>query len=388
MIKYERRLSNLAEIYSYLPDEKDRDTILGIFNKRYDENYISDYLAFVLDPDRNGIGAQPLNKILDYFTEEDNSLSKDDNIEINREFTLSNNRRIDLLININDSLIIGIENKVFAAESQNQTSDYAKNIKNMFGDDKDYLFIFLTKGGKEAASEEFMSLTYKNLVSLLKKVVFDFSENIRKSIYYQDFIIHLEEFIMRDNAFDITKKTELYIKNKKMIQDLQESFNKNSEMIFNYIKSYIRERVREKFNNGEWQFDFSRPNTNRSYQQIFKNNWNSHNNLRIHFEYHFHPYSLLSENEIAFMLDIEDSNKERFINLLEENNENYSFHFKEKGIETVSKKGRIAYKTYKYKDIKKDLPKIIDKSLEEFEFFIELVDNTFDYYPEGDSNAR
>jgi len=98
MIEYERRLNNLTEIYSYLPDEKDRDTILGIFNKRYDENYISDYLAFILDPYRNGIGTQPLNMILDYFTEEDNSLSKEDNIEINREFTLSNNRRIDLLI--------------------------------------------------------------------------------------------------------------------------------------------------------------------------------------------------------------------------------------------------------------------------------------------------
>jgi hypothetical protein len=389
MIKYERRLSNLAEIYSYLPDEKDRDTILGIFNKRYDENYISDYLAFILDPYRNGIGTQPLNMILDYFTEEDNSLSKEDNIEINREFTLSNNRRIDLLININDSLIIGIENKIFAVESQNQTSDYAKNIRNMFGNDKDYLFIFLTKGGKEATSEEFLSLTYKVLVSLFKKVAFDFSENIRKSIYYQDFIIHLEEFIMTDNSFNLSEKSKLYIANHDMIKDLKDSLIEDSKSGFDKIESYIKNYFDEK-ESDDWEYNFANNtgSSNRGWQQLYKDDWYLKGELSVHFEYHFGPKDFFLRDSIKYMVDAEGKRKEKFIQLFEKYYQENKAEFEALNIENRpdERDYAVAYKSYYPK--RNSILEVINQSLEEFYFLIEIIDKTMAEYKEGEDIAR
>ena len=39
-------------------------TIPEIFRSSYDENFISDYLAYILDPQRNGIGPAPLEALL------------------------------------------------------------------------------------------------------------------------------------------------------------------------------------------------------------------------------------------------------------------------------------------------------------------------------------
>jgi hypothetical protein len=53
-------LSDIGQIVDKPPEELARPyTIPAAFRRPYDENFISDYLAFILDPDKNGIGNSP-----------------------------------------------------------------------------------------------------------------------------------------------------------------------------------------------------------------------------------------------------------------------------------------------------------------------------------------
>src|SRR5690625_930458 len=125
----------LDRIFKSLPETKNKiKTIPSIFNKMYDENFISDFLSYILNPIENGVGFEPLVKIIEEYNRKgvnilDNlTLSEKNNIEIIREYSFVNGRRIDILIKIQDQLIIAIENKIFASELENQTIDYADSI--------------------------------------------------------------------------------------------------------------------------------------------------------------------------------------------------------------------------------------------------------------------
>ncbi len=57
-------LDGLERIWQGLPEQQRPRTIPFIFGRTYDENFISTYLAHVLDPAYNGIGPEPLQRLL------------------------------------------------------------------------------------------------------------------------------------------------------------------------------------------------------------------------------------------------------------------------------------------------------------------------------------
>jgi hypothetical protein len=110
-----------------------RETIPALFGRAYDENFISDYLAYILDPARNGIGSEPLQALLSVAFDPDLDVDLD-NVTILREYAFGdvNFGRIDLLIQLGDQGergVIGIENKILASEGDTQTISYATSIK-------------------------------------------------------------------------------------------------------------------------------------------------------------------------------------------------------------------------------------------------------------------
>ncbi|MFW6016383.1 MAG: hypothetical protein ACOCRK_08080 [bacterium] len=240
-----------------------------------------------------------------------------------------------------------------------------------FGDNN--ILIFLTIGGQEPDSD-FYSLSYKELVEKLKDVNYDFTENIRKSVYYQDLIIHLEEYIMNEEHTHISEKSKLYIKNKKLIQELNDSLvndSKNSfDRVENFIENYFDDNLEVYFGN-------------RGYQQIFKEKWKSHKKLNVHFEYHFRPEDLLLRDKINFMVDVESSNRDKFIDIFNTIHAEKIKEFEIKKIQNCPNKRKhaVAYKEYEFDPEK--LISIIEKSLNEFEFLIDLIDQTFEVYSEN-----
>lgn len=304
-----KQLKRIDDIYQFIKDENvtfDDSIITIIGGKFHDENAISDYLAYILDPQLNGVGHQPLKRFLEVINSSV-SLAETDNVNIEREFTLPNNRRIDFLITINEETIIAIEHKVFSEEHGDQTWDYEHELKKCFPDYMDDItYIFLTPTGKKPLNPAFTSISYRQLVTALKKVNVNFTQNIRKAVLFHEMIFHLEGYFLDDKKIALSNKTSLYLEHQEMIQDLRNQFDKDYDKIFQYIESIIKNYFSHHFT-GDWAFDFRK---RRSYHQIYKPHWKT-KELDIHFELLLNHDSLI-DGKISFLLDIEGSQKADF----------------------------------------------------------------------------
>lgn len=372
---YQYELDKLNSIINYLPDKIRKTTIPMIFNSSLDENFISDYLAYVLNPKINGLGNTPLKHLFKNFKNIDIEIAEEfeNGIEIAREYTFKSNRRIDLLILIGGSFVIGIENKIKADEHGEQTKSYAKSIDEEFPD-REALLIYLTVQEKRPASKEFKILTYWDLINILNAVKFNFTDNIRKSVFFDDFKLHLEEFIMKKESLELSDRTNLYLENLKMINELEESFKNDSIRVFNYIASYIKSHYSE----SDWKFDFS---ANRGYQQIYKDKW-YRDKLYIHFEFHKSAEQLVRDNKLFFMVEVEKKNKKQFFNLFEkrylENKDNFDkLSIKHR---PSSRSHAVGYKRYDFSI--KNIEVVFTQVIEEFNFLINLIDETLLEYDE------
>jgi hypothetical protein len=249
---YADQLKVIQQIFQKLPATLPRpDTIPAIFNSAYDENFISDYLSYVLNPDRNGLGTEPLRALLGLVSAEFNGIDIQE-VDIYREYTLDSGR-IDLLILIDESLVVGIENKILSSESGNQTEYYAKVIRKEFKEHQKAM-IFLSPHGTQPASKYFRAISYRQLLNTFRCMPYDWITDVKKSVLWEDFLQHLEEYIVSEKtSFEFSPRADLYLENYDMLEDLQQAF-KNDWKAF---LSHLDERLLAHLGPNEWEIDSS-----------------------------------------------------------------------------------------------------------------------------------
>lgn len=179
-----------------------------IYNKPYSENYISDWLAFILNPEINGLGNEPLNILLSLAGQ--GKIKDNEYVDFSkpREIQLDNKSRIDFLIpvyknrkakedNQNPLYYIAIENKTFSAEGNKQTDRYFEKIESKIKQNNSNVYIFFTAVNK-TENENFSNVLYKDFVDELKKI--DVSNIQAKCrVYINAFIEHIETYILSDD---------------------------------------------------------------------------------------------------------------------------------------------------------------------------------------------
>lgn len=371
--EYKRQLEILQNIHPYLHDKKVPETIFTILNKKFDENGLSDYLAYLLHPIRNGIGFAPLQALCEYIgVNWKQEYELKNQVVIEREFVLNNNRRIDLLILLGDDLLIGIEHKVFTGEHGGQTKDYEAQLLLMYPN-LEHKYILLAPKKLKPLSTSFQPMEYKELLNILKSVNLNPMLDIRKAVLFYEFITHLEEFFVSNNQFSLSDKTKLYLDHANMINDLRKSMKKDYENLFQFIE----QNLQQQFNNFEegWVFDFK---SSRGYQQIYKPHWKK-KDLWLHLELAITEESLISR-EVTFMLDIEGNKRNDFRRNKEENlKQSLQTTFdNNKIVHTLSGRS-FAHKKYALltPDILEDQAKLADelqRIFEDFKPFINAVD--------------
>lgn len=369
-------LAIMRRLYASLPETQENfQTIPAIFGRSYDENFISDYLAYILDPNRNGIGIEPLQRLIALtYGEEEVGKIEFDQVAIEREVTLDDHGRIDLFIRLDDDKVIGIENKITASEGENQTVSYAKGIKHKYSDHNHYL-IFLTPDGKSPSSNQFKAVSYTNLHSSLREIQFPVLENIHKSVIWEDFLAHLEGYIiMNEGELELTEKTRLYVENHEMILDLQNAYEQDADRLYEFVSARIKSVKGE-----GWIYYFKSKLT---WQEITHDAWRL-SNFRVFFQYHFSRDLLIKEN-FAFMLGVYPRNQQskRFIDWLKVNHPKCRGICSERGMESYGpKRGTssylIAYKQYPLEKvpIEKVDQQFID-ALHEFDIFQPIIDDS------------
>ena len=302
----------IDELYK-IATQAETDTFLSAIGKPYNENLISDYLAFILDKNRNGgLGVAPLNALLQCVKSGYKVDDKDD-IIIEREHCLNGNQknRIDILIhNITKSLYIGIENKILSDEGDKQTTRYAdylfgKSVYTRNGEKN--IGIFLTQSGIEAKNSSFENVTYKQILDA-------FPKDTEKNAFYNDFMKHIEKFIVRNalsendlnfiSALNESTKKILLPKERKKDRKLQAIYEK-SIALRNIFFDGVEDTISQYMDKNKFKFKIKRSGF---YIQFYETDWEDEG---IHFEIII-PYNkglLFPDAKIFIMLHREKGDR-------------------------------------------------------------------------------
>lgn len=378
------RLSDFLNEYANLPYQPPKPTTIpGIFNKTYDENFLSDFLAYILNPFENGIGMAPINKLIAFskageITPIKESLSPKD-ISLEREYTFMDQKRIDILINVKDEVIISIENKILSCEGLDQTKNYSNALKIEFPEHRHICFFLSPSVNSKPSSDGFLPLSYKELYEILEPFANHPFRSDRKRILFKEFILHVKEYIMTASSLNLSEKSKLYLKHKDVIDDLVTSFRNNTKDHFEYISEIIKNVFSEE--KSEWIFDF---NPDRTYQKVFKSNWPNNSRLNIHFEFELPERSVFLDKHIRFMLDTEGKRKTEFRKEFQKIFGSMEKQFEKNNIQYLKNGRSIAWKNYEI-SMDRDNPdseylnKLFRKMFDDFSFLIQSVDQVLKY---------
>ena len=273
-------------------------TLPGIFGRDRDENFISKWLAFLLDPTINGFGCAPLNALLGLVDED---YSVEEPIEVVTEKRLGS-RRIDLFIATSE-YFIGIENKLWAGEQQDQTKDYAESItKEATEQRKKAVCILLKPEGNPITSDErFKIVTYSSLCEAFKQIPHDLRRDGRKSQFFFEFILYMEEILMsKPTSFpEMHQSARLYIEYIKDIDMAKSEYTNHTKELAEWIRAKMLE-----LSAGKFKF-YNNPST--FWQILEHDDWRK---LSFHFEL-TGPSPVLMAKEINLVAHIEGSRDNR-----------------------------------------------------------------------------
>ncbi|NLO45293.1 MAG: PD-(D/E)XK nuclease family protein [Clostridiales bacterium] len=252
------------------------NTIAHIFKKDYRENFISDWLAFLFDPLQYG-GYEPLNAFLSLFPSDvPICFFQGETILIEREYAFKDGRRIDFLIT-GDEYIIGIENKIDSYEGNNQLKDYYKSLKELAqteSKNKKIVPIFLKpKRNLTKTNGGFHEILYEDLIESFKMIRLDFINNLRFAFLMEDFINHMEEYIL-DNEYRFNESVKFIVENNENLGLIKKDIDNEVRRFVDFLKK----KVSELKDNDEWETNAP---SSGSFVQLFKISWKKY---LIHYE--------------------------------------------------------------------------------------------------------
>lgn len=212
-------------------------SIPEIFGIQHKEVYITQWIGYLLDPNKNGLGIDPLNALLRAggFAGISEKVNLKD-IKIYTEYVFGNNRRIDIFIETPECLI-GIENKIWSDEQVDQTKDYEESLNKMTGDPEKVRSIYLYPEQNKNVHpvESFHRVTYKQLHNELKKISVKDSVD-RDQWILNEFIKYVEENLMKFQS--LTPMGKLYAAYRSDIE-------KAAKEYIDYV-AYIAEQMKNK----------------------------------------------------------------------------------------------------------------------------------------------
>jgi hypothetical protein len=346
----EERLAAIVKQAGQIKDRKGRETIPVIFGREYEENFLSNYLAYILDPKRNGVGVEPLQALL-ALAYEDLADIDPEHVVIIREFTFDDTSlgRIDFLIKLGhdgENGVIGIENKLYSPEGDNQTTAYAQGLAQEFPG-RDRYQIFLSPSGRLPVSNEFRPISYKSLLQALREIRYPVLKDIHKCVIWEDFLAHLEEYIvMSDGKLELSGRTHLYMQNRQTLDSLRSAFESDANKVYGFVTEAIRNSLGE-----GWHFTFQGRN---SYQEINRISWAwNFEKYYVYYQYRFSQDNILTLDQFPFMFGAyPGKHAGSFIEWLKTNYPQIPEICKAHGMNAYSKEpgegnsALIAYKTY------------------------------------------
>lgn len=162
-MEFENRLLKFLLAFPKLSEED--YSYINVTGKDYDENLISNHLAFFMDMNKpHGFGSLLVDALMqllggEYPVQE---------TLITREYYTNAGKRIDLVLELDQDIVIAVENKIHAG-LYNPLDEYYNTLKTKFPDRKLYCCV-LAPTPKECP-EPWISITYKELWERTRKLL-------------------------------------------------------------------------------------------------------------------------------------------------------------------------------------------------------------------------
>jgi hypothetical protein len=131
---------------------------------------------------------------------------------------------------------------------------------------------------KAEALYGFNSVTYEDLIVEFKKIRLNIFENLRAVVLMEDFIMHMEEYIMKE-SFNIEIPLDMWSfedKNRGLLDNLKCALKKSKDQFDNYVENRMQALICEKYPQEEWCIRHAS-----TYVQLYKKEWDK---CQVHFE--------------------------------------------------------------------------------------------------------
>lgn len=226
--KFEKFIDKIKELE---PTSK-VDTIPEVFGIQYKEVYITKWIAYLL---RQSFGYKILNVLLKTAKSKIN-VSENEVIEVHTEYVFNPKRRIDILIFTKNHLI-GIENKIWSGEQENQTKEYLECMRKLKSDE--YVEgIYLHPEGNQSESNHFKNVTYTELYDALSRInIPDYPASFEKMMFDQ-FMTYVKECLyMEKGEFpEISENAMLYAQFINKISEISDEYKSTYSKIIDWLK--------------------------------------------------------------------------------------------------------------------------------------------------------
>ncbi|GAA3733147.1 hypothetical protein GCM10022422_14800 [Flavobacterium ginsengisoli] len=215
------------------------------------ENKITQILAYFLDEKQNhGQGNIFLNEFIKTFCNKEVDILNSINI---CEKIITNNRRIDLYIEVDD-LIIAIENKIWADDQTNQLRDYANFLENK--SKGNYLLFYLNPYGLEPSSKSMDDSCRNKLIEQQKLKVISYKYDIVNLInswlliceadnvshFLKEFKKYIEIKFLGKNTLNMSKELRSIIyDNEREVRELVNEYKQIENEVINTLNNIGKE---------------------------------------------------------------------------------------------------------------------------------------------------
>ena len=255
-------------------------TFLSIINKNFDEVTISRCMAFLINPENTTLKiteqlletTQEKNDETDFLQLFNDNITEFESIDI--EEAISSRSRIDIIIRFSTFWIV-IENKINSYENNDQSLKYEEDLRKQTNLPIKYICLKPQYNQCKMKNEKFCNIFYKQIVDILKTITkYDLKEE-ENYCYIEDFIKHMEGFLMNENELQISEDVEFYIDNKNVIDNILINYKKQCELVKNKLDELIKNKFGENYETYCSRY---------GYIQIWKKSWNNENYNGIHYE--------------------------------------------------------------------------------------------------------
>jgi hypothetical protein len=170
------------------------------------ENKLSDIMADLLNPDgTHGQKDAFLKEFLKIIDKKLDCNLMDCKImrEASTTYIVNNQRRIDITLNFQNKFEIGIENKPWDEEQENQLQDYQKHLRKKFGEN--FCIVYISGNGSEPESlseklkkqllqeRKLIILKYKPDIKVWLEKCYKECKSEKIRIFIKDFIQYIEQ---------------------------------------------------------------------------------------------------------------------------------------------------------------------------------------------------